>query len=97
MELSSIMRSTFVAGGFGLLAAGVVGAAWVFVWFWVSLFFAYLFWPNWEVLPYFNPPLVIPLLYLPFLAKAIAFHLSKDAGAARITLLLGVAAAVVAT
>ncbi len=97
MGKSSVMGSSFLAGGSGLLVAGVLGAAWVLFWFYVSAFIAFLFWPKWEVLIYLNPPLVIPLLYLPFLAKAIALHLGKDAGAARITLLVGIAAAVVAT
>jgi uncharacterized membrane protein YeaQ/YmgE (transglycosylase-associated protein family) len=92
----SVLGSKPIGGALALVVTAVAGAAWFGVWFVVAVFIDWLFWPEW-VLPYLVPAALIPLLYLPFLAKAVALRLTNDPETGRITLILGIAGAVIAT
>jgi hypothetical protein len=94
----SLLQSKIVAGSLGLLLTAVVGAAWFFIWFWIATFVVWLFGPKWElILPYLEPPFVIPFFYIPFLARIVALRLTDDAQTARVTLVIGVGGGVIAS
>lgn len=79
----------------GLLSVALAGTSWAVIWYFVSAFVQWIYWPN-NVGAYLLPALVIPWLYFPFLGRAVAIRLGRDLALARLTFLAGGAGAVVA-
>lgn len=98
MGTSSLLKSGVLASVFGLLFANLLAGIAVFVWFWMAAFITFMAGPKGDLVwSYLKPLFVITLLYMPFLARFIAFYLSRDRETARTTLLIGLAAALIET
>lgn len=89
--VSSWSRPTAIA--VSVITAGLAGAGWAFLWFWLGSVHPLLTGtPDPEV---WLPGAIIAVLYLPFLAKEIAFRVTKDRASSRIALSIAIAWAVI--
>ena len=96
MSFKTSIRSAPVAVGVGLLAAGLAEAVWFYTWLFVVQLVDFLLWSR-PPSAYLDPPFVIPLLYMPFLARAIALRMNNDPRVGRASIALGVPISIIAT
>lgn len=96
VSLSSLLRLKIVAVAVGLFSASAVGVLWLLTWYVTALYLSWVFWKR-PVAEYLEPSAVIPLPYLPFLARSVVLRLTNDTRAAGTALWIGIALAAIAS
>ncbi len=97
MNPLSSNRSKLSAVFLGVGVAAFAGASWAFVWYWISMALAFA---TCTKIPCFTttifvPGAIIPVLYVPFLARMIVLNRSEDRRLSQIAFYIALALAVV--
>ncbi|MCL5264639.1 MAG: hypothetical protein M1343_05520 [Chloroflexi bacterium] len=78
----------------GIVGPALVGAAWAIVWLLLGGFIVFLTCAPGKscfMTTTYLPGMIIPILYLPFLTRAIVLLLTKDRAAAQVALYVAIA------